>query len=159
MEAAIRGGSISRVHRLKKEISKLLVCEEQMWRHRSRALWLQEGDNNSRYFQSKASHHFRRNQIDELEDADGELCMDEDGISNILVNYYQYLSHSSKPSMMEDVVAGIPCSVSDEMNQSLNGEFTKEEVVTALKQMDPLKSPGPNGLPPLFFPALLVLSG
>ena len=31
-EAAIRGGSISRVQRLKKEISKLLVSEEQMWK-------------------------------------------------------------------------------------------------------------------------------
>ncbi|XP_030923315.1 uncharacterized protein LOC115950217 [Quercus lobata] len=37
---AIRGGSFSRVQRLKKEISKLLVSEEQMWRQRSRTLWL-----------------------------------------------------------------------------------------------------------------------
>ena len=56
-------------------------------------------------------------------------------------------------------MAGIPCSVSDEMNQRLNGEFTKEEVVMALKQMESLKTPGPNGLPPFFFLALLVISG
>ena len=57
-------------------------------------------------------------------------------------------------------MAGIPCSVSDEMNQRLNGEFTKEEVVMALKQMELLKTPGPNGLPPFFFfLALLVISG
>ena len=31
---AIRGGSFSRVQRLKKEISKLLVSEEQMWKQR-----------------------------------------------------------------------------------------------------------------------------
>lgn len=30
VEAAIRGGSISRVQRLKKEISKLLVCESSL---------------------------------------------------------------------------------------------------------------------------------
>lgn len=29
--------------------------------------------------------------------------------------------------------------------------FTKEEVFTALKQMHPNKSPGPNGMAPLFF--------
>ena len=34
-EEAIRGGSISRVQRLKKEISKLLVKKEQMWKQRS----------------------------------------------------------------------------------------------------------------------------
>ena len=31
-EATIMGGSFSRVQTLKKEISKLLVCEEQMWK-------------------------------------------------------------------------------------------------------------------------------
>ena len=157
-EVAIRGGSFSRVQRLKREISKLLVCEEQMWKQRSRALWLQEGDNNTRYFHSRASHQFRRNRIDVLEDPDGVLCTDEYGISNILVNYYQSLFHSSNLSMMEEVVDGILCSISAEMNQMLIGEFTKEEVVTTLKQMNLLKAPGPDGLPPLFFLALLVVS-
>ena len=31
-EATIRGGSMARVRRLKREISKLLVSEEQMWK-------------------------------------------------------------------------------------------------------------------------------
>ena len=48
-------------------------------------------------------------------------------------------------------MAGIPCSISDELNQLLNVEFTREEVVRTLKQMEPLKASGPNGLPPLFF--------
>ena len=33
----------------------------------------------------------------------------------------------------------------------LSAEFVKEEVDEALKQMDPLKALGPDGLPPLFF--------
>ena len=37
------------------------------------------------------------------------------------------------------------------MNGELLAEFTKEEMVVALKQMDPLKASGPDGLPPLFF--------
>lgn len=41
--------------------------------------------------------------------------------------------------------------VTEEINQSLSACFTREEVEVALKQMEPLKSPGPNGLPPLFF--------
>ena len=60
-EEVIKGGSITRVQRLKKEISKLLVKEEQRWKQRSRALWLQEGDNNTKYFNSRASHRFSRN--------------------------------------------------------------------------------------------------
>lgn len=139
------------VQRLKRKISKLLVNEEQMWKQRSRALWLQEGDNNTRYFHGRASHRFRRNRINTLEDPVGEVCSDEDGIANILVSYYQGLFNSSNPSMIGEVVAGIPCSISDELNQLLNVEFTREEVVRTLKQMEPLKASGPNGLPPLFF--------
>ena len=52
---------------------------------------------------------------------------------------------------MEDVVVGVPYFVAEDMNEVLNGEYTKEEVVTALNQMDPLKAPGPDGLLPLFF--------
>ena len=112
---------------------------------------MQEGENNTRYFHGRASHRFRRNLINTLEDPVGEVCSDEDGIANILVSYYQGLFNSLNLSMIGEVVAGIPCSISDEMNQLLNVEFTREEVVTTLKQMEPLKAPGPDGLPPLFF--------
>ncbi|KAL0415513.1 UNVERIFIED_CONTAM: hypothetical protein Slati_3383200 [Sesamum latifolium] len=43
-----------------------------------------------------------------------------------------------------------PC-VDAEMNQSLAEPFTEAEVKRALFGMYPLKSPGPNGMPPLFF--------
>lgn len=130
---AIRGRNFAQVLRLKKEISKLLVREEQMWKQRSRSLWLQEGDNNTRYFHSRASHRFRRNRMDSLEDANEELCSDEDGISSILVDYYQQFFTSSNPAMVEAVVDKIPCSISDEMNEEFLVDFTREEVVVALK--------------------------
>ena len=37
------------------------------------------------------------------------------------------------------------------MNLGLLAEFTKSEVDAALKQMAPLKAPGPDGLPPIFY--------
>ena len=51
-DAAIQGGSLVKVQRLKKEINDLLVKEEKLWRQRSRALWLHEGDQNTCYFHS-----------------------------------------------------------------------------------------------------------
>ena len=148
---AVKGGNIARVLRLKKEISTILMREEQMWKQRSRSLWLQERDNNTRYFHSQAFHRFRRNQIDSLEDANEEFCNDEEGISSILVDYYQKLFTSSNLAMVDAIFDKIPCSISDEMNDELMVEFTREEVVVALKQMEPLKASRPNGLPPLFF--------
>ena len=40
---------------LKKEINELSVKENQMWRQRAKAFWLVDGDQNSRYFHSRAT--------------------------------------------------------------------------------------------------------
>ena len=58
--------------------------------------------------------------------------MDEEGISHILVSYYQYLFTTSNLSKMEEVMVGVPCSVTEEMNNVLLGEYSKDEVVTTL---------------------------
>ena len=41
--------------------------------------------------------------------------------------------------------------VTDEMNVDLVKEFIELEVKEALNQMAPLKAPGPDGMPPLFY--------
>lgn len=84
-ERAIQGGSMDKVRKLKWEIKGLLIKEEKMWKQRSRTLWLHEGDQNTRFFHSRASHRFRRNQIVELENSEGAVCLDEEEISCILV--------------------------------------------------------------------------
>ena len=79
------------VNRLKWETNGLLITKEKMWKQGSRALWLEEGDQNTKCFHNRASHSYRRNQIEELENEVGVVCSDEEVISNILINYYQNL--------------------------------------------------------------------
>ena len=45
------------------------------------------------------------------------------------------------------------------MNAQLTCEFNAVEVEMDLKQMSPLKSPGPDGMPPLFFQSYWSLVG
>ena len=52
---------------------------------------------------------------------------------------------------MDEVLAATPRVVTQEMNHGLLAEFTKSEVDVALKQISPLKAPGPDGLPPIFY--------
>ena len=41
--------------------------------------------------------------------------------------------------------------IDDDMNGMLNQEFNEQEVVAALKKMAPLKTPGLDRMPPLFY--------
>ena len=41
--------------------------------------------------------------------------------------------------------------VTDEMRAELDKPYTSEEVGEAIRQMAPLKAPGPDGMPPLFY--------
>ena len=69
----------------------------------------------------------------------------------MIVDFYSKLFTSSIPSDMERVVQHTRRVVSEDMNDGLVASFTKEEVETALKQMAPLKAPGLDGMPPIFF--------
>ena len=68
-----------------------------------------------------------------------------------MVESYQNLFDSSLPDQIEEALEATPTVVSEEMNQALVAPFEREEVELALKQMDPLKAPGLDGMPPLFF--------
>lgn len=122
-----------------------------MWKQISRALWLHEGDRNTRYFHSRATHRYQRNRIKALENSRGEKCVDENGIANILVDFYQNLFASSSLNWIKEALEATPRVVMEEMNQALVAPFEKAEVDIALSQMEALKTPGPDGMPPLFF--------
>ena len=68
-----------------------------------------------------------------------------------MIKLYQKLFTSSEPVNLDEILEKIPTMVTEEMNSELLKEFTVEEVENALKQMAPLKSPGPDGMPPLFY--------
>ena len=46
---------------------------------------------------------------------------------------------------------GVQRVVNEEMQADLARPYTVEEVERAIKEMAPLKAPGPDGMPPLFY--------
>ena len=136
---------------LENEVNLLIDKEAIMWRQRSKTLWLFNGDKNTRFFHSKASQRRRKIYITKLYDADGRWCSRQDQICDTIVNFYKTLFTSEEPNNFEEVIDTIPHVVTIEMNVKLEADFTIEEVEIALKQMAPLKAPGPDGMPPLFY--------
>ena len=149
--AALQGGSVDVFLQLKSKVNELLHMEKQMWQQRSRLHWLVSGDSNMKYFHNRASQRFRQNSIFELCDSDRVLALGEENVSAMIVDFYSKLFSSSNSWDMEMVVQHTKRVVSSDMNDGLVEAFTKEEVEIALKQMAPLKAPGPDGMPPLFF--------
>ena len=84
-------------------------------------------------------------------DKNGNWCGDQDSIAKAAISYFEELYTTSHPSQSESVIAPIPTLVTPKMNSELSRAFTREEVVSALKQLHPSKSPGPNGMSALFF--------
>ncbi|KAL5579373.1 hypothetical protein UlMin_011815 [Ulmus minor] len=76
-----------------------------------------------------------------------------DCICNAVTDYFDKLFSSSNPSVldMDTVLSCVKPRVSQCMNEHLSRPFTGDEIRTALADMPPTKSPGPDGMPGLFF--------
>ena len=109
------------------------------------------GDKNTRYFHSQATKRFRKYQIRGIRDEMDVWRTEPDEIATVLTGYYQNLFTISSPENFSDVLGHVPQLITDEMNSYLSSEFLECEVSAALNQMAPLKAPGPDGMPPLFY--------
>ncbi|KAM6551386.1 hypothetical protein CsatB_001194 [Cannabis sativa] len=92
----------------------------------SRALWLKNGDRNTKFFHFKASARWKKNTISGLFDDRGKWCTSDDDLAAVAINYATE-------------------------NCALLEPFTCEEIKSTLFQVHPLTAPGKDGLPGLFF--------
>ena len=110
---------------------------------------MKEGDNNTRFFHRVANSHRRTNHIWGIE-VDGVLYEDEKEVRSKVVNFYQRLytkSDTWRPSMDRLEFARIE----EVQRLEIEGDFSKEEVVKVLYEMEGDKAPGPDGFTMAFF--------
>lgn len=75
----------------------------------------------------------------------------KESIAHAAITYFENIYTTNHPAQVEEVTAAIPTRVTDDMNESLDWVFTREEVVTALKQIHLTKALGPDGMSALFY--------
>ncbi|KAL0444691.1 UNVERIFIED_CONTAM: LINE-1 retrotransposable element O protein [Sesamum latifolium] len=141
------------IGRLRDKLEVWLRKEEILWKQRAKAHWLAAGDRNTSFFHSKANERRIHKEIKRIKDDKGEEVMSKEGIQQVILQYFSSIFRSTCPTeeTMEEAVGCLEQRVTPAMNEALNQPFTLEEITCALKQMHPLKSPGPDGISPIFY--------
>ncbi|KAK1309975.1 hypothetical protein QJS10_CPA08g00990 [Acorus calamus] len=131
------------------QYNSALKTEECFLRQKSRQLWLQLGDKNTKYFYSSFKARLSRNTISCLRTADGALCSDPSFIKNSVVSYFTELLNRDSGTTVPPLT--FPRTITQTQNILLIDAITMEEVKHAVFSLKALSSPGPDGFPARFY--------
>ncbi|CAM8892645.1 unnamed protein product [Rhodiola kirilowii] len=146
--------TVAREADIVEKIDEWRLREEILWRQRSRADWLKEGDRNTSYFHAKATRRKKANTISRLQNEVGEWATDEKQMGDLIKSYFSNIFSTSKGQAGEDhshSFSNIQRRVTAEMSRKLCEPVTASEVQAAVFQMSPMKAPGPDGFHALFY--------
>jgi hypothetical protein len=134
------------------QVNNLRRDEETKCAQRAKVKHVQEGGNNTKYFHLIVNGKHGKKKIFQLEQDEGTIVGDEN-LKVYITEYYKKIfgdpDHNSA-SMIEDQVTDIP-QLSTEENVILTIDFTEEEVLEAISQMEHNKAPEPDEFPAEFY--------
>ncbi|XP_012849884.1 PREDICTED: uncharacterized protein LOC105969657 [Erythranthe guttata] len=130
------------------ELERAYEDNDLYWRQRSRVQWIKEGDRNTRFFHSTTTIRHRTNRVERIKNAVEIWTGDNEGIERIISEYFEHIFKSTNPreEEIDEVLECIEARLAGGASQLLSQPYTSDEVTRAISQMDPLKSPGPDGL-------------
>lgn len=132
------------------EMFEILQQKEIYWQQRAKQTWLQAGDQNTKFFHSWASKRRKRNSFSALKDLHGNWVSWGCGLEQHIQSYFTEM-YSASAFSGEAVLRCVEAGISSDMNEQLLAPVEESEVKSALFQMHPSKSPGPDGFNPSFY--------
>eukprot|EP00253_Pinus_taeda_P022511 PITA_22511 len=110
------------IKELQKKKLKILEQEEAFWRLKSRAIWLKEGNKNTKFFHRFASSRCEKKSIWKISDGKGGFLYSQQDISNEAVRYFENQYKRVGDCRIQDILWGIdlfPQMFDDELNEHL----------------------------------------
>jgi hypothetical protein len=133
------------------EVDELLELKESKLKQRAKINWLKHGNQNSKFYNACINQRRRNNHISHITDSRGFEVFEQDGIKGAFIDYFKNIFTSQGQGGLAECLEGLSKKVTNLMNEKLFREPTMEEFDMAISQMDPLKSPGPDGFPTSFY--------
>ena len=131
------------------ELNKVMELDEICWHQKSHAVWLKEGDRNTKFFHRLANSHRRNNFIGAL-NIDGHMTLDSEEITAEIVQYYQNLY--SESTHWRPKLDGLSFNRLNSVDAAaVIRPFDEEEVQAAVTAMPGDKAPGPDGFTLAFY--------
>lgn len=135
---------------LKMELEKWLGIEESQLRQKSRELWLNLGDKNTKFFYSSLKNRYNKNSISHLFDGEGRAATDIIKLRNEAVDFYDKLyNQDSYWNYFPELT--VKRKLTPEAAAWLIRDVTDNEIKSTMFQINPDKAPGPDGFNARFF--------
>jgi hypothetical protein len=126
---------------------KILADQEATQRLKSRAIWLSNGDENTKLFHAFSKGQKATNTIWSLKDQEDILVTSFKGIENLGKRHFQTLFKEDRRANIVDIIKmalHFPRFVDEEGNRDLYAEVTETELKDTLQSFQKDKSPSPD---------------
>ncbi|XP_074267199.1 uncharacterized protein LOC141590510 [Silene latifolia] len=129
------------------------------WKQRAKINWIKEGDACTRFFFNSVKNRYNRNFIVGVKRSDSTWAFDNTEVVDLFNVYFHeiYRVHTQQESFQQysrkymKLFSNLKFKLDDDQRDSFSKLFSRKEVRTAVFQLGPLKSPGPDGIPALFY--------
>eukprot|EP00253_Pinus_taeda_P031661 PITA_31661 len=143
----------NKIRKLIMRKKELLHKEDLTWRLKSRALWLKEGDRNTKFFHSFANARRKLNSIWTIRDGGGNFLYSQEDMAKEATIFFQNQYKRGQSSFQDMFWAAelVPVMFDADAYEDFVKPVTEEELLSAMKSFKKDRSPGPDGWPIEFF--------
>nr|XP_027123998.1 uncharacterized protein LOC113740655 [Coffea arabica] len=127
---------------LKEQLKEAYKKKELYWHQKARLNWIKKGDKNTKFFHAQVKGRRRRNRMLNLQREDGSWTENEQELGEEVANYYKQLFTSNWNGSPEEILRGIPSTITASMNDQLARGVDEEEIRTTIFSMSPDTAPG-----------------